>query len=571
MSEIECSGIRNESYEEKRTRATKSISASQFPGSNPLSLFFIEQDNLNKEEINLLKRHWKMFRKTFPVAGILYSYGRPSIFCAKVADFMNESDFKFMYENIPQSFLYFADKHSLAVFQTGQCVLTLCFGFRDPESLEAAKRFVEPSGHNMHLFKRTFIETWLIDLNELEITSGTSILRKAGQTITESADEFLNKNKVSHLNRVILSSDSLNNPSSFIQYAKAFNDEIEKGAVRVPNEWIDRFRPECINLKILSCRNQIRKIESRKEEYERKTGEAVLSKYKAGFSFDNFDNEIEIVLNKQKYLDTIEGNIYLIKKMRFEWEESRRRVKELQEALKKLDQEYKNSCYRLTKTLFEQEIEIVKTDPKLKRIFANALQIQSEINKRNREISELQSKKTGFADRIKYETKIMYLKGINQVEDWNKDKNWVEMGEQIVNSSSSATFLSSSEPIIKTIEKIKIEKRILSTKNVEEIDVQRQIQNKIKGMSDGSDYPYPWLELEEELIEEARISKQELPTLFLSLGKSFRRIPHKYPGSDLEILDEGITACESQIAELNNEIDNLKAELRKFTLQKVVC
>ena len=47
----------------------------------------------------------------------------------------------------------------------------------------------------MHLFKRTFVETWLIDLNSLEIIQGTGILRKAGQTITENADELL-KNRL---------------------------------------------------------------------------------------------------------------------------------------------------------------------------------------------------------------------------------------------------------------------------------------------------------------------------------------------------------------------------------------
>lgn len=570
VPEIECSGIRDESDEEKRNRVTKSISANQFPGSNLLSLFFIERNNLNKEEVNLLRSHWEMFRKSFPVAGILYSCGRPFIFCAKVTDFMNENDFKFLYENIHKSFLYFADKHSFAVFQTGQCVLTLCFGFRDAESLEVAKKFIEHSGHDMHLFKRTFVETWLIDLNVLEITQGTGILRRAGQTITDTADELLSKSRVPNLKGVNLSSGALTKPSSFTQYARQFDSEVREGKVRVPDYWIERFRPECINLKILSCKRQVQKNEAKKEEYERKIGETVLSRYKKGFSFNGFDKEIEIVLEKQKYLDSIENNIYLLKKMRFEWEESRNRVRELQRTLKKLDQEYKNSCYQLTKTLFEQEMEIVQTDPELKRVFADVFQTLSEINKRNREISELQSKKAGFADRVKIETKIMYLKGINQVCDWNKDKRWVEMGEQIVNSSSSAAHLSSSEPIIKTIEKLKVEKEILNNKNIQEIKVQSRIKESIRNMSESSEYSYPWLELEEKLTEKARISKQELLTLFLSLGRSFRKIQREYFGSDLQTLDDEIRACESQITELENEIDGLKAELRKFTPQKVV-
>jgi SMC interacting uncharacterized protein involved in chromosome segregation len=84
-------------------------------------------------------------------------------------------------------------------------------------------------------------------------------------------------------------------------------------------------------------------------------------------------------------------------------------------------------------------------------------------------------------------------------------------------------------------------------------------------MPDSSEYSYPWLKLEEELVEKAKISKQELLVLFLSLGKSFRKILQKYPGSDLQTLDEEIKACESQILELKNEIDGLKAELRKLT------
>ncbi|KKG13616.1 hypothetical protein DU69_10285 [Methanosarcina mazei] len=613
MSEIECSATKDENYEKKRNLKAKPVIANYFPGTSPLPLFFIERNNLNKEEFSLLKRHWKMFRKNFPVAGILYSNGRPFIFCAKVTDFMNENDFEFLYENIHKSFLYFADKHSLALLQTGQCVMTLCFGFRDAESLETAKKFVEHNGHDMHLFKRTFVETWLIDLNSLEIIQGTGILRKAGQTITENADELLKKNRASNLNGASLSPDALTKPSSFIQYVREFDSRIREGKVRVPECWVERFRPECINLKILSCKKQIQKIETKKEEYERKTGQAVLSRYKnsrykedisrQGFSedrfskegspkesfpienfskensfidslsFDGFDKEIEFVLKKQKYLDSIEENISLIKKMRFEWEESLTRVRELHGEFKILDREYKNSCYQLTKTLFEQEMEAVKNDPDLKRIFADMLQTLSEINNRNRKISELQNKKTGFADRVKTETKIIYLKGLNQVDDWNKDKRWVEMGEKVVNSSSSAAHLSSSGKIIKTIEKIKNEKEILNDKHFKEIKVQSRIKENIKSMSDKneinmsgrSEHSYPWLELEKELTEKALMSKQELSTLFLSLGKSFRKISQKYFSSDLQTLDNELRACESQIMELEYEIDGLKAELRKLT------
>ncbi len=149
------------------------------------------------------------------------------------------------------------------------------------------------------------------------------------------------------------------------------------------------------------------------------------------------------------------------------------------------------------------------------------------------------------------------------------------MGEKVVNSSSSAAHLSSSGKIIKTIEKIKNEKEILNDKHFKEIKVQSRIKENIKSMSDKNEinmscrsehsYP-PWLELEKELTEKALMSKQELSTLFLSLGgKSFRKISQKYFSSDLQTLDNELRACESQIMELEYEIDGLKAELRKLT------
>jgi hypothetical protein len=79
MSDIECSATKDENYEKKRNLKAKPVIANYFPGTSPLPLFFIERNNLNKEEFSLLKRHWKMFRKNFPVAGILYSNGRPFI------------------------------------------------------------------------------------------------------------------------------------------------------------------------------------------------------------------------------------------------------------------------------------------------------------------------------------------------------------------------------------------------------------------------------------------------------------------------------------------------------------
>ncbi|MGB9939071.1 hypothetical protein [Methanosarcina sp.] len=563
MSEIECSGIRSESDEEKRDRVRTSLRAGPFPVINPLSLLFIEQGSSNVEEINILRRHWEIYRKSFPVAGIVYSNGRPLIFCAKVMDFMNEEDLTLLYKNIRDSFLYFTDKYSLSISQKGQCALTLCFGFRDPESIEIAKKFLESGGHDMHLFRRTFVETWIMDLNTLELIQGAGFLRKTGQTISETTDEVLKKNKVLCVNETNLSSDALTKPSSFIQYIKSFNAEIEDGTSGVPAEWIERFRPECINLKILSYKNQILKIETVIEGYERKIGEELLSNYKKGFSFNNLDNVLTIVLDKQNILDRIEEDILSIKKLRFQWKESRETVKEIQESVKALDEQYKNSCYQLTKTLFEQEREAVKKDPVLRRIFEDVLQTQAEIIKRNWEILELRSKKAGFFDRVKSETKVMYLKGINQVYDWNKDKKWVEIGEEVVNSSLIVRSLSSVEPIFKTIEELETDREILDTKTDREMKLQTQIKKKIKSMSDSSEYAYPWLELEEKLISRTRKIRQELSELFLSLGKSFLMTPQEVSGSNLQNLYGEIRVSESQIIELKKEIEDLGIELRK--------
>jgi hypothetical protein len=567
MPGIECSGIRVESAEKKRNRVLTSLRADTFFGSNPLPRLFIEPDNSDVEEINLLRRHWKVFRKDFPVAGIVYSNGRPLIFCAKVMDFMNEEDLTFLYKNIRDSFLYITDKYSLSVSQMGQCALTLCFGFRDAESIEIAKKFLESGGYDMHLFRRAFVETWLIDLNTLELIWGAGFLRKAGQTISETADEMLKKSRILCLNEVNFSSESLTKPSSFIQHIKSFNTEIEKGSSGVPVEWIERFRPECINLKILSYKNQILKIETLIEEYERKIGEELLSNYKNGFSFNTLDKDITIVLKKQNTLDSIEENIRSIKELRFQWKESGKSVKEIQESLKELDGQYKSSCYQLTKTLFENETETVKKDPDLGRIFTDVLQTQDEIIKRNGEILELRSKKAGFFDRIKYETKVIYLKGINEVDNWNKDSRWVEIGEEIVNSSRTARNFSSVKPIFKIMEELEAKKETLNTKNDQEMKLQTQIKEKIKSMSDSSEYAYPWLDLEEKLTRTAMISKQELSVLFSSLGKSFRITQQGDPGSNLLSLDAEIKICESQITEFQKEIEGLRTELEAYPIK----
>lgn len=567
MPGIECSGIRAESAEKKRNRVLTSLRTDTFFGSNPLPRLFIEPDNSDVEEINLLRRHWKIFRKDFPVAGIVYSNGRPLIFCARVMDFMNEEDLTLLYKNIRDSFLYITDKYSLSISQMGQCALILCFGFRDTESIEIAKKFLESGGYDMHLFRRVFVETWLIDLNTLELIWGASFLRKAGQTISETADDMLKKSRILCLNEVNFSSESLTKPSSFIQYIKSFNAEIEKGSSGVPVEWIERFRPECINLKILSYKTQILKIETAIEGCERKIGEELLSNYKMGFSFNILDKDITIVLKKQNTIDGIEENIRSIKELRFQWKESRETVKEIQESLKELDEQYKNSCYQLTKTLFENETEAVKKDPDLGRIFTDVLRTQAEIIKRNEEILDLRSKKAGFFDRIKSETKVIYIKGINEVDNWNKDKKWVEIGEKIVNSSSTARNLSSVKPIFKIMEKLEAEKEILNTKKYQEMKLQTQIKEKIKSMSDGSEYAYPWLDLEEKLIRTAMISKQELSVLFLSLGKSFRITQQGDPGFNLLSLDAEIKICESQIKEFKEEIEGLRTELEAYSIK----
>lgn len=567
MPGIECSGIRAESNEKKRNRVLASLRADTFFGGNPLSRLFIEPDNSDVEEINLLRRHWKIFRNNFPVAGIVYSNGRPIIFCAKVMDFMKEEDLTFLYKNISNSFLHFTDRYSLSISQMGQCALTLCFGFRDTESIEIAKKFLENSGHGLHLNRQIFVETWLIDLNTLELTREASFLRKAGRTVSETADEILKKSRILCLNEVNFSSESLTKPSSFIDHVKSFNAEIESGTSEVPDEWIKRFRPECINLKILSYKNQLSKTETLIEEYERKIGEELLSNYKSGFSFNTLDKDITIALKKQYTLDKIEKNIRSIKELRFQWKESQNSVKEIQESLKELDDQYKNSYYQLTKTLFENETEAVKKDTDLERIFTDVLQTEAEIIKRNGKILELRSKKAGFFDRVKSETKVIYLKGINEVDNWNKDNRWVEIGKEIVNSSTAARNLSSVKPIFKIIEELEAKKEILNTKNVQEIKLQTQIKEKIKSMSDSSEYAYPWLDLEEKLIRTARISKQELSVLFLSLGRSFRITRQGDPESTLLSLDAEIRVCESQIKEFQKEIEGLRTELETYFIK----
>lgn len=563
-SEIECSGIRLQSEEEKRNRVRASLRAGNFPVSNPLSVFIIEQDSSNVEEVTILRRRWEIYRKDFPVAGIVYSNGRPLIFCAKVMDFMNEEDLRLLYENIHDSFLDFTDKYSLSVLQAGQCVLTLCFGFRDAESIEVAKKFLEDGGHDMHLFRRAFVETWLIDLNNLELVQGTGLFRKAGQTISETADEVLKRNKVLRSDEADLSPDALTRPSLFIQHIKSFNEETENGIFRVPDEWIEKFRPECINLRILSCNKQVQKIEARIEEYERKIGKELLSKYKEGFSFYDLDKDLKIVLSKQDTLDRVEENIDSIRKLRFRWKESQNVVREIHESLKKLDEQYRGSCYQLTKTLFEQEMEAVRTDPYLGNVFADVLQTQSEIIRRNGEISRLRNKKAGLFYKVKTETKVLYLKGVNQVSDWNKDNRWVEIGEEVVNSSSTARGLNSVKPIFKTIEELKAGKDILNIKNSQEMELQIWIQERIKSISDNGEYTYPWLELEEKLTRRTATIKQELSLLFLSLGKAFLTTPKEVPGSNLQSLYAEIKSSESQILKLEREIEDLRIELREI-------
>jgi len=562
-SEIECSGIRLQSDEEKRNRVRASLQTGTFPGSSPFSVLFVEQDSSNVEEVNILRKRWEIFRKDFPVVGIVYSNGRPLIFCAKVMDFMSEEDLRLLYENIHDSFLEFTDKYSLSVLQAGQCVLTLCFGFRDAESIEVAKNFLENGGHDMHLFRRAFVETWLINLNTLELIQGTGLFRKAGQTISETADSILKKNKVLYSKNTVFSPDALTRPSSFIQHIKNFNAEIDNGISKIPDEWIERFRPECINLKILSCKKQVQKIEARIEAYERKIGEELLSKYKEGFSFNALDEDLKVVLKKQDMLDRVEENIDSIRRLRFRWRESQKTVREIQESLKKLDEQYRGSCYQLTKTLFEQEMETVKTDPHLVRVFADLLQTQDEIIRRNEEISKLRSKKAGLLYRVKTETKVLYLKGVNQVSDWNKDNRWVEIGEEVVNSSSAARGLGSVNPIFKTIEELKNDIAILDIKNSQEMELQLWIQEKIKSMSDNDEYAYPWLELEEKLIKRATIIKQELSVLFLSLGRTFLMTSHEVPSSNLQGLCAEIKLSESQILKLEKEIKDLRIELRE--------
>jgi hypothetical protein len=94
---------------------------------------------------------------------------------------------------------------------------------------------------------------------------------------------------------------------------------------------------------------------------------------------------------------------------------------------------------------------------------------------------------------------------------------------------------------------LEAKKEILNTKSDQEMKLQTQIKEKIKSMSDSSEYAYPWLDLEEKLTRTAMISKQELSVLFLSLGKSFRITQQEDPGSNLLSLDAEIRVCESQI------------------------
>ena len=66
---------------------------------------------------------------------------------------------------------------------------------------------------------------------------------------------------------------------------------------------------------------------------------------------------------------------------------------------------------------------LIEQQAVLQEAFANPLQLQGEIDGRMQAIRELEAKKSGLLGNLKSSSQIVYLKSLNQKDEWSKKKS----------------------------------------------------------------------------------------------------------------------------------------------------
>jgi len=574
ISHIQQTGIKPESVQELRTkrivkwgiRAVEFFFDFDIPNHTETCLMPLNK--MNSEEIDALKHDWEIFRKDFPEAGLRYSGGYPHIFCAKVGDFLfkKKSNLSLFYEDLYRSSDRFFSNHSIGKSNQSHGRFTFCLAYKDLESFTIAKAFLNKGGYNNHIFSSGFfVETWILNLNTLELITPKGVLhsfRNATDiTFKKFKDIFRDSDKDEQCSIGEWSppKGAFITPLLFSDFLKLSLSAFKNEELEIPIEWKNDFSKESLNIHILSLEAKLEKNEIELKEYERIMGKEIFSKFEKGKQFNAINDILLKTYHTKKKIEAFQQKIQSIVTFREKWTNSQNYSMELEQKFPEVEEKFNKICSQLAETVFIYNRKLIETDPVLRHAFSDNLDHQDNIEIREQKILELENEKKGIVGSLKSNTQILYLKGLNQKENWQKGKGWYQAGLKIIDLSPDFTYSSKIIPIWKKIQKCQLQKDELQQNLNHEREKRDEILKKVNHLSEKkSDNIFPWSELECNFNEKILKLEENLSDLFISIGKSFHSTNITQP---VDFID-----FEKELNTLIKKNNILKQELKRLKI-----
>lgn len=567
-SDLQTGQLDAESPEEKSRRKwlNKTLDALEYLTDSEISRdsqFFFDLNRLDQSLRENILKDWEAFRKDFPIAGLRFSKGRASTFAAKIMDDESLENMEAFYRQKDKEFREFADNYTLALARNANTVISFCFGFQDKVKLEKAREHFKKVKVNKKFFTVNYSELWFYDLkNEvLHLPEGFAAKsRSAADSFTHSWGKRLSINKKeesldnwSHKGGMF--SMTTIGPATFREFMSLYKAAIKKGELSIPPEFLDQMKTENNRFEKIQHQMRLRKIEEELRGIFKKIGESLLNEKNDVGEIMALKEEFQSALQEKREIELLGAKINSLKDYRKNWQASTEKEAKLNSDRAKLAEEFREQAKEFAKGLFEHDKTFILSNPELNTDFSALFRLEKIIEERNKEIEELKVRPGNLIQQAKFQTRILYLKGLNEKDQWEKRKYWRPAGEYAFSHIQNFPASSHNFSLWDRMKKNQLRTKTLLKHLEEEKQKQHKWEQEVRGLFPGLDSDtYPWQVCQQKAQSQLDKLKQSQEKRLVQIGETYRL--HS-PDVEIALPDQM-----GQIKKLEQERKEIQAQLK---------
>jgi hypothetical protein len=522
---------------------------------------YIPLGDLSDEQRQQLINDWSNFIRDLSMAGLRYAAGLPLVFGVKGADFENPERLIELYERMHTEFLKFAEDNMLAVAQHATSICVLCFVFSDSQSFDKAKSVLGSGRSKNAYFRRTYTTAWLFNLLSFELVTPKGIafsmwkmMDSLGSSFSASKhpqniDEWMPPNK--------LLTSGIIGPNTFLDFTRLFSETLERGGVVIPKDALNHIKGDEVAYKKMGLEAQLQGIDQKMEESFFRLGEILFERFQTGETFPIAGDLLQKVAETAKAIQDLQSRLETLEQRRKEWSDSKERMDQLEIERIAIEGEFKEYGAQLGESMFEHEQELIKQDEVLEELFAVPLRVQMEINKRKLQIYRLEGEQKGILASVKGNAQVVYLKGLNQKDQWTIRKQCRSAGLKLFDHLTELPASSLVFPVWDKLKHVDKNRESCTEAIDKELQFKLSIEDQVKGLSDTHQSgTYPWNELEMYCKENIEKLKNGLSEPLTSAGREFR-LARRTVGSEPLEIEQALSQLEEDQKNITKQLQDL--------------